>query len=267
MSATRVIDDHLELANIGTKTHANIEGHIQGIGNYAFPSADGALNQILETDGAGAISWVNKPSGFVCGNLNACNLTDIGTRAHSSLTGIGTNDHHTKYTDAEAVAAADASDKFIERSVENLCTSWTTFKRTASGTIIKIITEKDSTSIVGTLMLAEIKNPGDTYFNTMYRVNFPAIKAIGNDKYEYIMYMRGYKPAGQTSSQVDFYLVNNAGSGFSPLSLYYDKIDVKNLPIKDMKNHVASALSGTKRLVEIDIGGTPYYFEVYPTKA
>ncbi len=33
------------------------------------------------------------------------------------------------------------------------------------------------------------------------------------------------------------------------------------------KNAVASALSGTQLDVEIDIGGTPYHFTVYPTKA
>jgi len=44
-------------------------------------------------------------------------------------------------------------------------------------------------------------------------------------------------------------------------------IDIHDNIIKNPKNHVASALSGTKKLVEIDIGGVPYYFEVYPTKA
>lgn len=61
MSATRVIDDHVELANIGTKSHSQIEAHIQGVGTYAFPSADGAANRILETDGAGVLTWVTKP--------------------------------------------------------------------------------------------------------------------------------------------------------------------------------------------------------------
>lgn len=110
MAANRVIDNHLELANIGTKTHAQIESHIQGIGNYAFPAADGALNQILETDGAGVLSWVNKPAVFACGDLNACNLTDLGTRAHSSLTGIGVSDHH---TDHKIASAEDADFKSV----------------------------------------------------------------------------------------------------------------------------------------------------------
>lgn len=37
--------------------------------------------------------------------------------------------------------------------------------------------------------------------------------------------------------------------------------------LKNLKNSTASALSGTQLDVEIDIGGTPYYFTVYPTKA
>jgi hypothetical protein len=37
--------------------------------------------------------------------------------------------------------------------------------------------------------------------------------------------------------------------------------------LKNLKNVEASALSGTKLVVEIDIGWAPYYFEVYPTKA
>jgi len=61
MTGAVVIDDHIELVNIGTKTHSEIESHIQGIGNYAFPSVDGAANRILETDGAGILTWVTKP--------------------------------------------------------------------------------------------------------------------------------------------------------------------------------------------------------------
>lgn len=37
--------------------------------------------------------------------------------------------------------------------------------------------------------------------------------------------------------------------------------------LKNLKNAAASALSGTQLDIEIDIGGTPYYFTVYPTKA
>lgn len=39
------------------------------------------------------------------------------------------------------------------------------------------------------------------------------------------------------------------------------------IKLKNLKNAAASSLSGTQRDIEIDIGGTPYYFTVYPTKA
>lgn len=37
--------------------------------------------------------------------------------------------------------------------------------------------------------------------------------------------------------------------------------------LKNLKNAAASGLSGTQKDIEIDIGWTPYYFTVYPTKA
>ena len=37
--------------------------------------------------------------------------------------------------------------------------------------------------------------------------------------------------------------------------------------LKNLKNATASSLSGTQLDVEIDIGGTAYFFTVYPTKA
>lgn len=58
MAAIRIIDDHVQLASIGSKTHVQIEGHIQGIGNYTFPAADGGADQILKTNGAGVLSWL-----------------------------------------------------------------------------------------------------------------------------------------------------------------------------------------------------------------
>ena len=37
--------------------------------------------------------------------------------------------------------------------------------------------------------------------------------------------------------------------------------------LTDLKNSAATSLSGTQKDIEIDIGGTPYYFAVSPTKA
>lgn len=60
MTAIRIIDDHVQLASIGSKTHVQIEGHIQGIGNYVFPAADGGADQVLKTNGAGVLAWIDK---------------------------------------------------------------------------------------------------------------------------------------------------------------------------------------------------------------
>lgn len=43
-------------------------------------------------------------------------------------------------------------------------------------------------------------------------------------------------------------------------------IDCLSHVIKDPNNEVDATLSGTAKLIKIDIGGTPYYFKVYPTK-
>ena len=53
---------------------------------------------------------------------------------------------------------------------------------------------------------------------------------------------------------------------FKTLRLSALNIDLWNNVIKDPKNGATGTLSGTDRVVEIDIGGTPYYFKVYPTK-
>jgi len=59
--------------------------------------------------------------------------------------------------------------------------------------------------------------------------------------------------------------------GSYPLQLTRPKLmtqlDCNSQVLKDLKNLAASALSGTQRDIEIDIGGVPYYFTVYPTKA
>ena len=46
-----------------------------------------------------------------------------------------------------------------------------------------------------------------------------------------------------------------------------DGTGATGIVLKNPKNAAASALSGTQLDVEIDIGGVPYHFTVYPTKA
>jgi len=267
MTAIRIIDDHIELANIGTKTHAEIEGHIQGIGNYAFPSVDGGADQILKSNGAGVLGWIDPLAGFACGDLNACNLSDIGTRPHSQLTNIGASDHHVKYTDAEAVAAADASDKFLERNADNIMANSPVTTLIGNTEYLQFKRITSSFLLLQTLMKYVGESTTQTYQNMLAAVSFPIVQLKGTDTTKSIGEFYFVKHNGANNSYVSIYVANTSGNKVEAIRLEHDKVDVLNFPIKDIKNHPHSALSGTKKLIQILIRSTPYYFEVYPTKA
>lgn len=175
--------------------------------------------------------------------------------------------HHSKYTDAEAVAAADASDKFVERNIENICSDITTIKRSTTGTLLKFISEVPGASITSTPMKTEVKSTNTTYLNMLCNLLFPAVEAFGTDTHYGIGRLNWLKLPGVNNSYLAFYVLDTAASSKNPLTIRHDMIELQNIPIKNIKNHAASALSGTKKVVEIMIGPTPYYFEVYPTKA
>lgn len=274
MSAIAVYNDHLKLANIGTMSHTQLEAqdaaiiaHIPGIGNYAFPAADGTINQIIETDGAGALSWVNKPASFACADLNSCDLTDIGTRAHSSLTGIGTSDHHVKFTDQNAVDACKASNDFIERGVVNSVTAITEIEQTINDSILQLHIKRASNmfTIGPESFLLESTNTSTLGMT----ISLPAFNLTykGTDAEKVVGRINTVKLGGSYKGYMQFYVANSAGGLSELIRLAEDSMDIKNLPIKDIKNHAHSALSGTKKLIEILIGTTSYYWEVYPTKA
>ena len=256
MTAKRVIDDHLELANIGTKTHAQLETHLAGIGNYIFPATDGAVDEFIKTDGAGNLSWAAAGGGFACDDLGSCSLSQLGTRPHSQLTGIGTSDHHVKYTDAEAVAAADASEKFIERNVENAVTGKTTLKKTSAGTYFP-----------DQILIEPIICSSDNIYQDMnVGIHQPYVRVKGTAASSYtIGSVHFLKPAGKASS-IQLHVRHSSGGWRTPIQIYDDKIDVKSHPIKDIKNHADATLSGTPKVIELLIGATSYYFKAYPTK-
>jgi len=61
-------------------------------------------------------------------------------------------------------------------------------------------------------------------------------------------------------------------TAYSPFQLYkggdtmYGDIDMNDNEIKNPANEADATLSGTAKLIKIDIGGTPYYIKAYPTK-
>ena len=155
----------------------------------------------------------------------------------------------------------------IHRNVETIVTDTTTLKRESTGSILGLHVEGSGVIVGGSPLQLEGEHITKTFIQTYFALYFPDVIGIGTDTSKYLGRMRIVKSSNVLNSRWEIGCLDAAGAYSSRLRIYHDKIDVKNLPIKDIKNHAHSALSGTKKLIEILIGGTPYYFEVYPTKA
>ena len=177
--------------------------------------------------------------------------------------------HHSKYTDAEAVAAADTSDKFIERNVENEITAETILNRNSLGKIQALKTTAASQLLLSEPFSCILRSTSHDRQQLLVDVKFPYFFIQGDVDPNPMGagYIRLSKMIGDWQTKMSFTVISDTDHKKTPLVLNYNNVDVKNFPIKDIKNHDASALSGTKKVIEILIGATPYYFEVYPTKA
>ena len=196
-------------------------------------------------------------------------LSNIGTNTHVQIdTHIANNSiHQAKYTDAEAVAAADASDHYLERNIINAVTGSTTIERSSLGEIMQLKLTSSNMMVLAEPLVMMGKSTNTTKSGIYYDMKFPNFKIEGTDGSGGLGYIKMYKAMGGLASNFDFVIASAGGSSHPILSLYNTSVDVKNHPIKNIKNHSASALSGTKKLIELLIGSTPYYFEVYPNKA
>ena len=184
MTAIRIMDSHLELANIGTNTHADIDTHI------ADPSA-----------------------------------------------------HHSKYTDAEAVVAADVSNKFIERNVENEITAETILNRNSLGKI-----ESLKTTVASQLLLTEpfsciLRSTSHDRQQLFVDVKFPYF-FIQDDVDPNPMgagYIRLSKLIGNWQTTMSFTVVSDTDHKKTPFEINYNNVDFKNFPIKGIKRYNQSA--------------------------
>jgi len=178
--------------------------------------------------------------------------------------------HHTKYTDAEAVSAADASDKFIEQSVENIVTDITTLRKNVTGyfapTFLKTRSDTTQFASSGSVLDTYIRFINHTYQQSYLSLKFPSVTLQGTDSSKIVGALQFLKDLNALDSYFQLTLIDSVGSEHVSLKIYHDKLDVRSSTIKDIKNHADAALSGTPKIIEFDIGGTPYYVKVYPTK-
>lgn len=174
--------------------------------------------------------------------------------------------HHTKYTDAEAVIAADASDKFVERNVTNLVTHTTRLKCAGPVDFMEFKSEQAAGVFAGTFMTTALRSTGTTFLWCHVNAAFPNVQLEGTDVAKTIGSFWFRKNMLSQSSSISLLCLDSGGALKESIEVFGDKIDVKNFPIKNIKNHADATLSGTPRVVELLIGATPYYFKVYPTK-
>lgn len=176
--------------------------------------------------------------------------------------------HRGKYKDAEAVAAVATADDYVKNTGDEI-TGTLTFK--------DVVLQSHAADYFYILKCSENTKGRRIAFGTSGTcgpqiIGFP--ESHGSRAGE-ITFEFGSTHFLLGTAKYNIYAIAPAGSGGTRrvwcfernVNRCYNDLDMQSKIIKDPKNHVASALSGTKKLVEIDIGGVPYYFEVYPTKA
>jgi len=177
------------------------------------------------------------------------------------------NAHHTRYTDEDAVNAVDASNKFIERNTENNVSGYTTL--VTDQTILEFLKFKVEKPgfMAGAPLYATLKSTDSTYAQMLGLIDFPKVYLEGTDYGKIIGSIYIVKEYGKIESRIRLRGVDSSGTERDFVIFDYDKIDIKNCTIKDIKNHDDATLSGTPKILEFNLGGTPYYVKVYPNKS
>jgi uncharacterized protein YejL (UPF0352 family) len=186
---------------------------------------------------------------------------------HKNIAGA----HHSKYTDAEAVSAVATSDDYVKTIGDTM-----TGDLNLNGNVaVKFDHSKlyEKSYDTGWVQCGLTPAAGDRDIVLIFMPSGTATNSVmemynnsdGTAAHRGIVKMTANEML--IGGEAGNYPIKFIQNGVIKIEMNTTNLDLKNLPIKDIKNHVASALSGTKKLVEIDIGGTPYYYEVYPTKA
>lgn len=210
---------------------------------------------------------------------------------HKNITGA----HHTKYTDAEAVSAVATADDYVKNDGDNMSDCLRILTPTAGVLTrfgmryptIELRSNAKSGYTFGDLRINDNANGNGHIDFFRQRATSPYTVQLNDALFQLLgwghdgtheiksaeiqMSVDGTVTANCVPGRISLLTRAAGNTAVSPTENFVIKgngdIDMKDNKIVDPKNLAASALSGTKKLVEIDIGGTSYYFEVYPTKA
>ena len=174
--------------------------------------------------------------------------------------------HHTKYTDAEAIAAILADDKYVQNTGdvitgdmiarnayfigENIVDTASLYPQWYSRKARGVTTPIASGDIMGQFRFYGKNTVGNWVYGA--RLSFSVYGTIGNSYLD---------------SKMMLFLYHTGGFNYIEMFSTPWHVNLHDLVLKNPKNHTHSALSGVKKIIEIDINGVPYYYEVYPTKA
>ena len=157
--------------------------------------------------------------------------------------------------------------KYIKKGEVNEANDITTLKRESTGSLIHTITEVGNQIITSTILQANIKSTTSDYQDCRFKIYFPAYRGYGIDTNTFMGYVRLYKEIGELKTKFDYFVKNELGGTSLPLSIENDGINLHNKVIKDIKNYDDATLSGTPKIIEFNLGGTPYYIKAYPNKS
>jgi len=153
--------------------------------------------------------------------------------------------HHAKYTDEEAVAAADASNEFIERNVNNDVALVTTLKIQTTGSILKLLCERGYQFISTTIMSAWAKSTSHTYNQIYAYIYFPSVYVVGTDTNVMIGSMYFKKAGGVNNSSLTIKVANTTPTAIDVIEFCYDKIINKKVVfIESIKSGATQAGAG-----------------------
>ncbi len=131
--------------------------------------------------------------------------------------------HHSPYTDTEAVAAADASDKFVERNVENTLTNHITLKRIA-GSLFFYFRSVTTDWIISTIPMKMYSESTNFTFSQIYiQSQFPRCIGKGTDTEKNIGIIYFKKSGGGNSSEIFFHVLNDSAGEVKAFSIQHDK--------------------------------------------
>ena len=152
--------------------------------------------------------------------------------------------------------------KYIKKEEINVESDYTTLKKDSIGYILKLESYSDLFFINTTPLPFTLEQPKN-FTDIVAIINFPTVFLKGTDKTQDIYNLRVIKTGENSSMTIRLY--NNGMS--DAFMVDANNFDIKNKVLKNIKNYDDATLSGTPKIIEINLGGTPYYIKAYPTKS